>query len=104
MWWIAAKTAHYLRNLIDCGRNYPNIVETCGQRQLFVALSNGGLGLPDLFERALFHMLKSLEHLNHKQPMVGDFSPELKQQRIAGIWAVFPGRNKSPKAAVTSYR
>jgi len=45
------------------------------------------LELPDLFERALFHMLKSLDHLESHETYE-DFSPELKD-RIADIRAVF---------------
>lgn len=45
------------------------------------------LGLPDLFERALFHMLKSLDNLE-AQEAYEDFSVELKD-RIADIRTVF---------------
>lgn len=45
------------------------------------------LQLPDLFERALFHMLKSLDNLE-AQDAYDDFSPELKD-RIAGIRTIF---------------
>ena len=45
------------------------------------------LELPDLFERALFHMLKSLTDLE-TQEAYESFSPELKD-RIANIRAVF---------------
>lgn len=45
------------------------------------------LQLPDLFERALFHMLKSLDNLE-AQEAYDDFSAELKN-RIAGIRTIF---------------
>ena len=45
------------------------------------------LQLPDLFERALFHMLKSLDDLE-SQEAYDEFSSELKD-RIAGIRTIF---------------
>jgi len=53
------------------------------------------LELPDLFERALFHMLKSLENLE-EQEAYEDFSPELKA-RIADIRAVFGNHAGKPQ-------
>ena len=48
------------------------------------------LDLPDLFEKSLFHMLASLDHME-SQEAYDDFSAELKD-RIAGIRAVFTKR------------
>lgn len=52
------------------------------------------LELPDLFERSLFHMLKSLDHLE-SQEAYESFSSELKG-RIADIRAVFTSNDSHP--------
>jgi hypothetical protein len=53
------------------------------------------LELPDLFERALFHMMKSMDKLE-KHDAYDDFSPELKG-RIADIRQVFKKAKDQPK-------
>jgi len=75
-------TTHILLQNVDSG-NCLSICQMADQ-----------LELPDLFERALFHMLKSLDQLESQEAYEA-FSSELKG-RIADIRAVFTSHDQHP--------